>query len=471
MKSQFILVLAPTSELHLDKRILQACNSLANSGHQVHLLARPQSSENTDRLASMLSENVHYHPLSFHYPESFYSLESSSFTALRYQSKLFALFTQKLTQLIDPQKRSSSSPYWNRLAGTSFVKLNRFLSKNEWLNDFYLFFHLGPKRYLQFRKVLQLDFWNAYILHVLLKLTNSTQFDLIYANDIWSLPLGVLIKDLLKVPLVYDSHEIALTVIDCPKQQAIVRKSEKWLYRAVDRMLTVNDSVAKHYKDRFPFLNPAVVVNAPFAVKSLPSKESSPLYAYRTGRDPLIGIVATFLGRFHGLDEFFKALQLTQNPVNLVIIGEGSAKSALIEKSKEMGIFEKKVFFRQGIPFDEVVPLISGADFGLIPNKRDLNLNLNSPSKLYEYVQAELPIFSDEQIEVDKVLQRHPIGMMVDLTLDPKSVAQRLDWFCERLKSNAYSDALKAAKKELKWPDHFSDLVINLDSGSLKTSE
>ena len=72
---------------------------------------------------------------------------------------------------------------------------------------------------------------------------------------------------------------------------------------------------------------------------------------------------------------------------------------------------------------EEVVPYISTATVGISPLPADVvNYDLALPNKLFDYMQAKLPIISSDCFEVSELLSKYPLGEVFDWQ-DPKALA------------------------------------------------
>ena len=78
--------------------------------------------------------------------------------------------------------------------------------------------------------------------------------DILVSNDLDTLPANFLAAKLKKIPLIYDSHEYFTGVPELqsrPKVQRIWKKIERYCLPKVDYAITVNESIAKLFKEEY----------------------------------------------------------------------------------------------------------------------------------------------------------------------------------------------------------------------------
>jgi hypothetical protein len=110
----------------------------------------------------------------------------------------------------------------------------------------------GPSFYLEFQ-------WR------LRSFLNENPADILVANDLDALWPNFSIARQRKIPLVYDAHEIFTEVpelIHRRFKQRIWKRLEQKLLPQIKHMITVNDSIANWYHEKYGIL-PVVVRNIP----------------------------------------------------------------------------------------------------------------------------------------------------------------------------------------------------------------
>jgi glycosyltransferase involved in cell wall biosynthesis len=97
-------------------------------------------------------------------------------------------------------------------------------------------------------------------------------------------------------------------------------------------------------------------------------------------------------GPANHLETILRAGELVEDlPVEFVLVGDGPAKAALIERAQKMNL--SNVRFLAPVPKDEIADLLNAADAGVITLKNAKAFEYGiSPNKLFDYMAASKPI-------------------------------------------------------------------------------
>lgn len=248
--------------------------------------------------------------------------------------------------------------------------------------------------------------------------------DVVHANDLDTLLIGVVLARRYKVPLLYDAQELYIGLHTLPWwYRKILAVQEAILVRFTDGITVVNDAIADVMARKYRIHIDSVVLNCP------PLEEKPALAAgARTIRErfglPESEIVLLYsgaLGKDRGIENTVLALTRLRQ-TSLVILGEGGLKPDLERLIEESGL-SRRVFFSDFVPHSEVPRFISSADIGVIPYENvGVNHYLCSPSKMFHYIMAELPIACSDFPFLRKVVVENEIGAAFDPS-DPESIA------------------------------------------------
>lgn len=112
--------------------------------------------------------------------------------------------------------------------------------------------------------------------------------------------------------------------------------------------------------------------------------------------------------------------------------------------------------------------MLASAQIGVLSYQAEsLNLEAATPNKLYEYIQARLPIATSPLPQVARVITEYRNGQLIDFST-AESAALGLRQFASEYPAIS-ADALEAAATELSWErdaDRMLSLVreLSLDS-------
>ncbi|WP_372947028.1 glycosyltransferase [Mariniphaga sp.] len=297
----------------------------------------------------------------------------------------------------------------------------------------YLLFTKGPLFYACFN-------FRLFCLLLFLK------FDLLLANDLDTLPANFLISKLKNRPLVYDSHEFFTEVPELVNRPR-VKKIWEWLEQKTVPKLkyayTVCDSIAKIYTEKYN-VHFRVVRNVPVVANSNQNDKKHSVDAEKI----ILYQGAVNVGR--GLEQAIRAMKMVQN-ARLVIAGDGDIRKELEELTAREGL-QEKVQFLGRLSIDELVKLTPKADFGLsIEEDIGLNYRYALPNKLFDYIQARIPVLVTNLPEMAAVVNKYSIGRVTS-SLVPNHLAKIfLEMLTDQNSRKIWEQNLEIAATELTW--------------------
>jgi len=109
----------------------------------------------------------------------------------------------------------------------------------------------------------------------------------------------------------------------------------------------------------------------------------------------------------------------------LVCMGGGNEKykKGLLSLARETGV-DHRFFFFGPVPSDRVIHIAAGADLGIAAIANScLSYYYCSPNKLFEYMNAGLPVIASAFPELEKVVLQHEIGLSFDPS-SPEDIAR-----------------------------------------------
>lgn len=249
--------------------------------------------------------------------------------------------------------------------------------------------------------------------------------DLIYANDLDTLAPCYFVSKVKNTRLIYDTHELFTEVPELtsrPKIQNIWLKIESSIFPRLKQVITVNDSIAKIYRQKY---NVAVstVRNVPEYDKENISRNTRKELNIRE-EDFILIIQGSGLNKDRGIEEAVSAMQHCSDCV-LLLVGDGD----VIPKAKKMVAekkMESKVRFIPRRPYKELMRITRLADLGLLLDKNtSLNQGLALPNKLFDYIHAGIPILSTNLSEISKIIKQYEVGIFLS-EIQPKTICETI---------------------------------------------
>jgi glycosyltransferase involved in cell wall biosynthesis len=248
--------------------------------------------------------------------------------------------------------------------------------------------------------------------------------DIVHANDLDTLYVAARIARRYRVPLVYDAQELYTGVHTLPRwYRALLRVQERVLLRRVDRLTVVNDAIATVMERRYRRKVDRVVLNCPPFEEHVANGSGSSLRDLLPlpGDRPVL-VYSGALSARRGIENTVLALGHIPG-ASLVLLGDGPLRPAIEDLIAREQLTER-VFFCDFVRHLDVPKLISSADVGIVPYENvGMNHYLGSPSKLFHYIMAELPIACSDFPFLRSVVAGHGLGAVFDPD-DPRSIAR-----------------------------------------------
>jgi glycosyltransferase involved in cell wall biosynthesis len=253
--------------------------------------------------------------------------------------------------------------------------------------------------------------------------------DLIHVHDLPQLVAGVKASKALKIPLVYDAHELYPEIATLtPAEQAYLRMRENMHIRKADALITVNPFIAQLMQDRYRTKRVTVITNATRRLTELDHSPNLRLFHEKLRLADSVQILCYqgwFAKEGRGLVELVEAVASVRNDVHLVMLGYGDIPF-FKELAEAVGVADR-VHILPAVPWDELLLWSASADVGIIPYQPiDLNHENCSPNKLFEFIAARLPILANDLKYLKLVVEGEGFGLVRPLST-PENMAAAIN--------------------------------------------
>jgi glycosyltransferase involved in cell wall biosynthesis len=299
-----------------------------------------------------------------------------------------------------------------------------------------LFFKKGPFFYL---------FFNVRLFFKLL----FSKANLLYANDLDTLLPNYLISLIKKIPLVYDSHELFCEVPElqnAPFKRKIWLRMEAWIVPKLKNCLTVNDSIAAVFNQKY-HTTFSVVRNISPSTEELTLKNRKDLSLPLDKK--IILLQGAGINMDRGAEELVDAMVFVDNAL-LLIIGSGDVWELLKTKIIERGL-SNKIKLIDKLPKSDLMQYTFLADLGLsIDKNTNLNYFYSLPNKIFDYIHAGLPILASRLPEIEKIITTYSIGEFIE-NHEAKHLSEKINSLLSSPKLTEYRKNTFKAKQELNW--------------------
>ncbi len=249
--------------------------------------------------------------------------------------------------------------------------------------------------------------------------------DLLVANDLDTLLPNYLISKIRRTGLVYDSHEYFTEVpelVNRKRTQKIWKTIERKIFPKLTDVITVNDSIADLYEKEYG-IRLKVVRNVPLKRSGKLKPARRQMLDIPESKKILI-MQGSGINIHRGAEEMVEAMQYIDGAV-LLIVGGGD----VIDKLKEIvseKLLGEKVIFKKRQTYDKLMQFTALADLGLTLDKdTNLNYRFSLPNKLFDYIQAGIPVLASKLPEIEKIVTTYNIGGFI-ADHNPKHIAQKI---------------------------------------------
>ncbi len=281
---------------------------------------------------------------------------------------------------------------------------------------------------------------------------------LLFANDLDTLLPNFFVSLLKNIPIVYDSHEYFTEtpeLVNRPFVQAIWRRIEQFAFPKVKDVITVNDSIAALFKEKYGN-DVNVVRNIPPSpdVKRIKTRQELGL----PQNIPIVLLQGSGINIHRGAEELVEAMQFISN-AHLIVIGAGDVINQLKAMRQRMNL-ESKITFYPKMPFDELFHFTANADLGMTLDKdTNINYRYSLPNKLFDYIHAGVPALASPLVEVKKIIDRYHVGEIIE-SHQPELLAQSIrNMLTDKKKLVHYRANCKTAAAVLNWETEKETLI------------
>jgi len=241
---------------------------------------------------------------------------------------------------------------------------------------------------------------------ILARRTLRQKYDLIHIHNMPDLlVISAIIPVLFGARVILDLHdpmpELMMTIYGVNAGSWLVRLlkvCEKRCIKFADAVITVNETCRRIFSQRSGCPKKiSVVMNSPderiFTVRLNPDESKKPDDSQR----PFVIMYHGSLVERHGLDIAIEALAILRDRIpqaELRVYGKRTPfLDEALAKAEQAGV-KNQVVWLGPKPLEGIVEGIRNANIGVIPNRRNIFTELNTPTRIFEYLSQGLPVIA-----------------------------------------------------------------------------
>jgi glycosyltransferase involved in cell wall biosynthesis len=281
--------------------------------------------------------------------------------------------------------------------------------------------------------------------------------DLLYANDLDTLLPNFLVSRIKNIPLIYDSHELFCEVpefINSRFKRNVWLALEGWIVPKLKVCITVNESIAGFFEKKYSVKFNAVR-NISDSVNNFTPK-TKPELNLPAGKKIII-LQGAGINIDRGAEELIDAMAFVENAV-LLIIGGGDVWPLLKHKITTQNLTDKIILINK-IPKSELAHYTHNSDLGLsIDKNTNLNYFYSLPNKIFDYINAGVPILASRLPEIENIIRTYNVGDFIN-DHNPENMAVKLNEMLKSPQLLEYKRNTVRAKSELNWASEKLKLI------------
>jgi glycosyltransferase involved in cell wall biosynthesis len=290
---------------------------------------------------------------------------------------------------------------------------------------------------------LNLFFWQCKAYRRALELHRETRFDVIHCHDLDTLPIGVMLRRKLGLPLIYDAHEIYGYMMARIFPRWVVNLLiwlEKQLITRADKIINVCEP-QKEYFNGITEKPVTLIMNC----KQLQTMEYQP-------SDDKSNFTLLYIGVLHQGRSVPMLIQAVKELPDVRCVIGGTGLQDYVRALEEECSKTSNVTFLGRVPFDEVIPMTKEADcVFLMLSPEDLNNRLAFANKQFEAMVCGRPIICTRGTHSGDVTEQEQVGLSVEYSKEAlKEAITRLRDDVQ-LREQLGKNALRAAITKYNW--------------------
>ena len=282
--------------------------------------------------------------------------------------------------------------------------------------------------------------------------------NLLLSNDLDTVLPNYFISRLKGSKMVFDSHEYFTEtpeLVGRPKVQRVWKRIEGFVVPKLDEMITVCDSIADLFREKY-----GVKV---YVIRNIPPRKALPLKGDKIALGlpfdkHLLILQGSGINIQRGAEELVQAMTLLDDCF-LMIIGGGDVLPILKQMVEEQKITDRVRFFPRMF-YQQMMAYTQLAELGFCLDKdTNLNYRFSLPNKLFDFIQAGVPIVASHLTEIEKIVEQYDLGLFIE-NHEPATIAATIrEALSDEARIAQWKQNLAVAARDLCWENEEQKLL------------
>ncbi|MDB3923135.1 glycosyltransferase [Luminiphilus sp.] len=225
------------------------------------------------------------------------------------------------------------------------------------------------------------------------------------------LPMALAVKVMRPgLKIIYETHELETETNGASQNK---KRMRSWLERlvmpAVSQTVTVSPSICNWYAARYRNNEVSLVMNCP---QFHPRQDSDYLRQHFSfAADTVIFLYQGIMFPGRGIEKLVEAFERLPKSAVLVLLGYGPD----FDKWYAVSQGSERIFVHTAVPVDRVLSLTASADCGIsFFEDTCLSHRFALPNKLFEFIQARLPVIVSPTTDQSQLVMDMQIGLVCE---------------------------------------------------------
>lgn len=241
--------------------------------------------------------------------------------------------------------------------------------------------------------------------------------DILHTHDMYGIEIGYLMishlsKNNINIPWVHDIHEYAQGLDHLPKNiMNYCCDFEAKRIHDPDYLFTVSNALADKLEEHYELKERPLIINNSPRMDSF-NREYEPTLRKKLSLDAeqILGVYVGRIGVNRGILNLVEVLELnTKLHIAIITNQQDVFRKECEQLAKDLNV-AKRLHFHNYVDNTEVSSFIRDADFGLNPLLSYGNSEVAIPTKVSEYIHANLPIVTSSTAAMAEFMEKHQVG-------------------------------------------------------------
>jgi glycosyltransferase involved in cell wall biosynthesis len=297
-------------------------------------------------------------------------------------------------------------------------------------------------------------------------LTPPAAYDVIHCHDLDTLPPAEAVRRHLapQAKLIYDTHELfPYQEQDLAFQRYWSGVEHEFIGRA-DRIIAPNESMCEQLVRLYGVPTPSPIYNSYGSdTNAAPLSRADFDHHFGVPSDTFRVLFQGALHPLRNLPNLTRAFTHLDESYRLLIIGSGPMEQTVRDLCARHAL--RHVHLGGFIPQADLLRYTAHADLGVIPYEDPglLNMRYCTPNKLFEFIEAQVPICASDLPELSRIVVGSGIGAVYPMT-SPEEIAAALRDCRARCERGDFTVvAREAARRKFAWAEQGKRLLALYD--------